>query len=71
MLVIISVTGNVSQKKFRPNLEKIYPKGTNKITVRITVKTELFRLFPIAWKNTGKISEVTIGKKLTPTNLKP
>ncbi len=51
---MISVTGNVSQKKFRPNLEKIYPNGTNKTTVHITVKAELFRLFLLLGKTQGK-----------------
>ena len=67
LLVITSVTGNVSQNQFRPKRENTYPRGTKSITVRITVNAELFRLEPTAWKNTGKIREVTSGRKLIPT----
>ena len=46
--VIISVTGNVSQKKFSPILENAYPSGTNKNTVLITVSILLVNAFPTA-----------------------
>ncbi len=71
MLVRTSVTGNVIQNQLSPNRENKYPSGTNRTTVRMTVSAELFRLEPTAWKNTGNISEVTIGKKLIPTKRKP
>ena len=65
------MTGNVIQNQLSPNRENKYPSGTNRTTVRMTVSAELFRLEPTAWKNTGNISEVTIGKKLIPTKRKP
>ena len=66
MLVTVSVTGKVSQNQLRPMRENAYPSGTNSTTVRMTVSAELFRLEPTAWKNTGNVSDVTSGRKLTP-----
>ncbi len=70
-LVSTSVTGKVSQNWFSPKREKRHPSGTNSTTVRTTVSAELLKLEPTAWKNTGKVSDVTIGRKLTPTRRKP
>ena len=46
--VILSVTGNVSQKKFSPIFENAYPSGTNKNTVLTTVSILLVNAFPTA-----------------------
>lgn len=70
MLVTVSVTGKVSQNQLRPMRENAYPSGTNSTTVRMTVSAELFMLEPTAWKNTGNVSDVTSGRKLTPIILK-
>ena len=66
-----SVTGYVIQNQLRPSLENIQPSGTKRNTVLTTVSIELLKLCPTAWKNTGNISEVTIGMKLIPTKRKP
>ena len=66
-----SVTGYVIQNQLSPNLENTHPRGTKRNTVLTTVSMELLKLCPTAWKNTGKIRDVTIGIKLTPTKRKP
>ena len=71
MLVTISVTGKVSQKKLRPRHENKNPRGTNRTTVRSIVSSELLNPKPTAWKNIGKVSEVTRGKKLIAIIRKP
>lgn len=71
IVVSISVIGNVSQKLLRPNFEKKYPRGTNSITVLITVSIELLKAYPTDWKKTGKINDVTSGKKLIPIIFRP
>ena len=71
MLVTVSVTGKVSQNHSSPARENKYPRGTNSTIVRSTVRAELFSPAPTAWKKTGKIRDVTIGRKLIPINLKP
>ena len=62
--------GKVSQKKSKPRREKTYPNGTKRITVLKTVRKELLKDKSQSLKNNGDISEVTMGIKLNPINLK-
>lgn len=41
------------------------------MTVLVIVRIELLMPLPTAWKNTGNINEVTIGRKLTPDETEP
>ena len=66
----ISVNRKHNQNQSNPISDNKYPKGTNKIIVLRIVKQELFIAWPMAWKNTGKVSDVTSGIKLKPIILK-